>query len=142
MEPVIYRIKVPLEKIDEKFMHIQELIDAKRNFLLEKQKKLKFITKQNHFLEEVKNDYSKYYGYIAEQKQNQIKALQLLENYISDLTKSGSLTKHNIEDAKEEQKKILREMKQIKSSLDIIINDTDYVNSTLIQKRQNNTNLI
>ena len=60
MEPVIYRIKVPLEKNDEKFMHIQELIDTKRNFLLEKQKKLRFITKQNHFLEEVKNDYSKY----------------------------------------------------------------------------------
>lgn len=142
MEPVIYRIKVPLEKNDEKFMHIQELIDAKRNFLLEKQKKLRFITKQNHFLEEVKNDYSKYYGYVAEQKQNQIKALQLLENYISDLTKSGSLTRHNIEDAKEEQRKILREMKQIKSSLDSIINDTDYVNSTLLQKTQNNTNLI
>ena len=142
MEPVIYRIKVPLEKNDEKFMHIQELIDTKRNFLLEKQKKLRFITKQNHFLEEVKNDYSKYYGYVAEQKQNQIKALQLLENYISDLTKSGSLTRHNIEDAKEEQRKILREMKQIKSSLDSIINDTDYVNSTLIQKTQNNTNLI
>ena len=142
MEPVIYRIKVPLEKNDEKFMHIQELIDTKRNFLLEKQKKLRFITKQNHFLEEVKNDYSKYYGYVAEQKQNQIKALQLLENYISDLTKSGSLTRHNIEDAKEEQRKILREMKQIKRSLDSIINDTDYVNSTLIQKTQNNTNLI
>ena len=142
MVPVIYRIKVPLENTDEKFMHIQELIDAKRNFLLEKQKKLRFITKQNHFLEEVKNDYSKYYGYVAEQKQNQIKALQLLENYISDLTKSGSLTRHNIEDAKEEQRKILREMKQIKSSLDSIINDTDYVNSTLIQKTQNNTNLI
>ena len=142
MEPVIYRIKVPLEKNDEKFMHIQELIDAKRNFLLEKQKKLRFITKQNRFLAEVKNDYSKYYGYLAEQKQNQIKALQLLENYINDLTTSGSLTRHNTEDAKEEQKKILREMKQIKSSLDSIIDDTDYVNSTLIQKTTTNTNLI
>jgi len=142
MEPIIYRIKAPLEKNDEKFIHIQDLIDAKRIFLLEKQKKLRFITKQNRFLEEVKNDYSKYYGYVAEQKQNQIRALQLLENYISDLTKSGSLTRHNIEDAKEEQKKILREMKQLKSTLDSLINDTDYVNSTLIQKTQNNTNLI
>ena len=142
MVPVIYRIKVPLENTDEKFMHIQELIDSKINFLLEKQKKLIFITKKNRFLAEVKNDYSKYYGYLAEQKQNQIKALQLLENYINDLTTSGSLTRHNIEDAKEEQKKILREMKQIKSSLDSIIDDTDYVNSTLIQKTTNNTNLI
>jgi hypothetical protein len=140
MESVIYRVKMPLEKYDENFIQIQDLIEAKRNFLLAKQKKLRFISKQNRFLDEVRKDYSKYYGYVAEQKQNQIKALQLLENYIEDLTKSGNLTKHNIEDAKEEQKKILREIKQIKNTLDSIVDDTDYVNSTLIQKTINNAN--
>jgi hypothetical protein len=134
MEPVIYRIKVPLEKKDQEFMHIQDLIEAKRNVLLEKQKKLRFISKQNLFLEEVQKDYLKYYEYINEQKQNQIEALELLGNYISDLTKSGKLTKHNIEDAKEEQKKILKEIKHIKSGLDSIINDTDFANNSLKQK--------
>ena len=127
MEPIIYRIQLPLEQQDDQFMHIQELIEAKRNFLFQKQKKLKIITRQNHFLEEVHQDYSKYYNFILKQKNDQIQALQLLDNYIHDLTKSGQLTKHNIEDSKEEQRKILREIKQIKGGLDSIINDTDNI---------------
>jgi hypothetical protein len=97
--------------------------------LLQKQKKLKIISKQNLFLEEVQNDYSKYYRYISEQKQNQIKALHLLQNYISDLTKSGELTKYNINDAKEEQRKILKEIKVIKHGLDSMINDMNDMNN-------------
>ena len=105
-------------------MHIQELIDAKKKFLINKQKKLKFITKQNKFLDAVKSDYQKYYGYIIQQKREQITALEVLDQYINDLTLSGKLTKHNIEDAKEEQSKILSELNSIKGSLDSIIDDT------------------
>ena len=62
----------PLVKRDQEFTQIQNLIDVKKRFLIEKQKKLRFITKQNCFLEEVKNDYNKYYGYISKQKEEQI----------------------------------------------------------------------
>ncbi len=122
--PYQNRIIIPIREQDEKFIQIQELIDAKRNFLINKQKKLTFITKQNKFLEEVKNDYQKYYGYIVQQKRDQIRALEVLDQYIKDLTLSGKLTKNNIEDAKEEQRKILREVNSIKGSLDSIIDDT------------------
>lgn len=122
--PYQNRILIPIREQDEKFIQIQELIEAKRNFLINKQKKLTFITKQNKFLEEVKNDYHKYYGYIVQQKKDQIRALEVLDQYIKDLTLSGKLTKNNIEDAKEEQRKILREVNSIKGSLDSIIDDT------------------
>jgi hypothetical protein len=56
---------------------------------------------------------------------DQIRALEILDEYIKDLTLSGKLTKHNIEDAKEEQVKILTEVKSIKNSLDSIINNTE-----------------
>jgi hypothetical protein len=114
----------PIRENDERFIQIQGLIEAKRNMLLEKQKKLHFITKQNHFLDVIRNDYQKYYGYINQQKMDQIRALEVLDEYIKDLTLSGKLTKHNIEDAKEEQNKILREVNSIKKNLDSIINDT------------------
>ena len=39
MEPVIYHVRVPLRVKDDRFMHIQEVIDAKRNLLLKKQKR-------------------------------------------------------------------------------------------------------
>ena len=119
------RIMIPIRENDERFTHLQELIEAKRNMLVDKQKKLRLIAKQNRFLDAVKNDYEKFSGYITQQKKDQITALEVLDNYIKDLTISGKLTKHNIEDAKEEQAKILRELNSIKESLDSIIGNTE-----------------
>jgi hypothetical protein len=122
--PFQTKIIIPLREKDEQFMKIQELIQLKRNLLYDKQKNLRKISKQNYFLGSVKEDYLKYFNYINQQKIDQIKALELLNEYINDLTYSGKLTKNNIEDAKEEQKKILREVKYIKTSIDGIINNT------------------
>jgi hypothetical protein len=83
------------------------------------------MEKQNEFLKEVKNDYSKYYNYILKQKQEQMEALDILKQYVNDLTVSGSLSKQNIKDAKLEQKRILKEMKYIKTELDDLIEKTN-----------------
>jgi hypothetical protein len=124
MIPYQVRIVVPIKERDNQFLQLQEVIEAKKQMLIDKQKKLRFITKQNRFLEAVRNDYQNYYSYFEQQKRDQIKALELLDEYIKDLTVSGRLTKHNIEDAKAEQFKILREVKSIKNSLDALINDS------------------
>ncbi len=60
----------------------------------------------------------------------------MLDEYIKDLTLSGKLTKHNIEDAKEEQFKILNEVKSIKESLDSIIDNTKDFDYILNKKKQ------
>ena len=125
--PFQTKIIMPLKERDEQFMKIQELIQCKRNFLYNKQKNLKKISKQNQFLELVKEDYSKYFNYINQQKIDQIKALKLLNEYINDLTYSGKLTKNNIEDAKQEQNKILREVDRI----DDIIKNTKNIKLSL-----------
>lgn len=123
--PYEAKLIIPIKENDDRFIQIEQQINAKRDMLINKQKKLRFITKQNKFLNAVKSDYQKFYDYIIQQKQDQIKALKLLDEYIKDLTLSGKLTKHNIEDAKEEQMKILSEVSSIKESLDEIINDTE-----------------
>jgi chromosome segregation ATPase len=110
---------------DVQFILIQKQLDAKRKLLLNKQQKLKRVLKQNTFLIDVKNDYAEYYSYIINQKKQQLNALEILNRYIDDLTQSGSLTEKNIEDAKYEQKKILKELKSIKSNLDELINFTE-----------------
>jgi hypothetical protein len=133
--PFEAQIIIPIRERDEQFIKIQELIDMKRNFLINKQKKLRFISKQNRFLEAVKNDYAKYNNYITQQKKDQIRALEALDEYIKDLTLSGKLTKHNIEDAKEEQTRILNEVKSIKESLDSIIDNTEDVQNILHKKK-------
>lgn len=116
---------------DEQVLKIEEIIEAKRNMLIEKQKKLRFISKQNIFLDAVKDDYTKYNNYIIKQKQDQMKALQVLNYYINDLTRTGNLTKQNIEDSKYEQRKIVHEIRSLQKNLDKIISDTNNINHNL-----------
>jgi len=131
MEYTIVPANMTLKQKDERLLHIEEIIEAKKRMLLEKQKKFRFIAKQNHFLSTVKNDYVTYYNYIVQQKQEQIMALEILNSYIKELTNQGHLSKHNIEDAKFEQEKILKEVNSIKKGLESIIKDTQYINSKL-----------
>ena len=119
---------------DEQLIHLEQLIESKRRMLLEKQKKLRLVSKQNEFLDVVRQDYAKYFDYIIKQKQDQMKALNLLNDYIYDLTRSGNLTKHNISDAKHEQRRIMNEMKSIQNNLDEIILNTRDVHHTLKNK--------
>jgi len=122
--PCHAKVVIPVKENDERFIRIQEIIEAKQNMLFEKQKKLRFISRQNQFLEVVKDDYANIYGYVIQQKRDQIKALEVLDEYMKQLTIYGKLTKHNIEDAKQEQSKILKELDLIKGNLDSIITDT------------------
>ena len=125
---------IHLENRDQQLLQIENLIDAKRKMLINKQKNFKNLTKQNEFLNEVKQDYNKYYGYIVKQKEDQMSALTMLNSYIKDLTVSGNLSKNNIEDAKNEQHKILTEINSIKKGIDDIIKETGNINSEVKPK--------
>lgn len=110
-----------LKERDAQFLQLQELIEQKKRFLLENQKKLKQISKQNEFLEHIKDDYFKYNDYVVKQKNDQMNALELLNEYIHDLSNSGELSEQNIKDSKHEQRKIMKEIKHIRGSLDSLI---------------------
>jgi DNA repair exonuclease SbcCD ATPase subunit len=125
---------IHLENRDQQLLQIENLIDAKRKMLINKQKNFKNLTKQNEFLNEVKQDYNKYYGYIVKQKEDQMSALTMLNGYIKDLTVSGNLSKNNIEDAKNEQNKILTEINSIKKGIDDIIKETGNINTEVKPK--------
>jgi hypothetical protein len=130
---IILPVQMDLASKDQQFIQLQQLIDLKRKMLLDKQIKYKKIVKQNHFLEEIKSDYSSYSNYIMKQKQEQIQALEILQNYVRDLSVSGKLSKQNVKDAKYEQKKIIKELKSIKYNLDEVIqNNNDIVNNNNI----------
>ena len=120
---------------DDEFLQLHMVIETKRNMLLNKQKMIQRIAKQNVFLEQVKNDYMNYNNYIVKQKQDQMQALGLLNTYIKDLSTSGLLSENNIKDAKEEQNKIKRELKSIKHGLDKLMNDSNDINNSLEGKK-------
>ena len=139
---IILPIQMDLASKDKQFIELQQLIELKRKMLLDKQIKYKKISKQNHFLEEIKNDYSNYSNYIMKQKQEQIQALEILHNYVKDLTISGNLSKQNVKDAKYEQKKIIKELKSIKRNLDEVIQDDGniHINNDIVDDDSDSNN--
>ena len=133
---LITTVKRPMEIKDEEYVILQNIIDEKRKMLLKKQRQVVRLAKVNSFLRDLKDDYLKYNNYIVKQKQDQITALQLLNNYLEDLNKSGQLSEHNIQDAKIEQNKIVKELKSIKHGLDKIMNDSSEINNSLVAERK------
>ena len=116
---------------DQQFIYIQQLIDEKRNMLLEKQKHLQKEARQNEFLEMVKRDYAKYNDYIVQQKREQIQAFEILKKYVDDLNATNKLSKYNMMDAKVEQQKIMAEIESIRKGLAEITKNTDKLDTLI-----------
>ena len=121
-------IRVVFKNNDEKLLKIDELIEAKRQMLQDKQKTIGKIAKQNKFLEDVKNDYSNYNNIITKQKHEQIQALELIHKYINDLKSTEQISTQNIEDSKNDQSKIMNEIQSIKQNLEGIVNSNNSSN--------------
>lgn len=118
------QILIPIGQLpskDNQFQLLQEMIEVKRDSLIKKQKTLNFLSKENTFLNGIRDDYSKYNKHIVQQKEDQMAALKILNKYIQDLSVTGELSKQNIEDARSEQQKILEEIDTIKNNLNAIV---------------------
>lgn len=88
---------------------------------MEKQKYLKKTSGDNIFLKNVNNDYQKYYDFIIKQKEDQLKTLNFLNDYIKNIMVSSKLTERDILETNKEQKRVLTEIKNIRKSLEEII---------------------
>lgn len=112
---------IDLAKRDQYLLKIDDEIELRRNFLLEKQKKLEKLSRQNRFLETIKDDYENYHNYIVEQKEGQIRAMNSIKQYVEDLIVSGKLTDQDIRQAKDDQREITSEVKKIREKINEII---------------------
>ena len=110
--------QLPLAERDMRLMQIEQEIMSKKNLLVKKKKELDKKNKQNKFLDDVKQDYSKYYNYVLKEKQQQYDALNLLNEYINDLVKTEHLVDTQLRTAKHDQKDILKEIGKVKAELD------------------------
>jgi uncharacterized protein (DUF3084 family) len=117
-------LELTLPEQDVYLVEIEKQIAQKRNFLLQRSRQLEMSAKENSFLNKVKEDYQKYHQFILKQKQDQIQAMQLLDQYLNDLMLSGKLTQHDILQSKKDQQDILSEIDKIKKDLDGIILST------------------
>jgi hypothetical protein len=117
--------QMPLAKRDEILERMERQIEEKRHLLINKNKQLDKLTHENEFLGQVKRDYETYNSYIVEQKQKQMRAFYMLNQYLDDIIISGKLTDKDIEKTRRDQKMILREIDVVKQNLDEIVGSND-----------------
>jgi len=118
----VKNMEIDLAKRDKKLANIEAQMYAKRFLLIQKRRALANAVKQNNFLEEVKKDYDAYHKHIVEQRQEQIDAMEYINNYITEISNEGNLSDEKINETKIQQEWILSELRKIKSDLDEIIN--------------------
>ena len=118
-DPQEYQLSLAVR--DKYLQQIEQQIAAKRKMLIDKRNYLERTLKENAFLEGVKKDYQKYRDYVVKEKQDQLRAMNVLKQYTEDLVTSTHLTEANIKETKRDQKDILREMEKIKMELEEIM---------------------
>ena len=114
-------MSLPLAERDLHLLQIEQEIRNKKKLLVKKKKDLDKKHKLNHYLSGVKEDYSKYYDYILNEKQQQRDALMLLKEYINDLIKTEHLVDDQLRTAKHDKKDIIQEIDKVKAELDELI---------------------
>jgi hypothetical protein len=114
-------MKVHLAERDLHLLQIETEIKNKKRLLIKKKKDLDKKSKVNHYLSDVKKNYSKYYNHIVKEKQQQYNALLLLEEYMEDLMKTEKLVDDQLRVAKHDQKDIIREIDKVKDELNELI---------------------
>jgi hypothetical protein len=113
--------QIPLGERDLQLFQLEQEIKAKKELLLKKKSELTKKSKMNDFLTGVKEDYTKYYNYIVEEKQRQLGALTLLREYMNDLVKTEKNVDIQTKKAKYDQREIELELNKVKEELDILL---------------------
>lgn len=122
-----------LAQRDLYLVRIENEMQTKKKFLLEKYKLLGEMEEENEYLKLIRNDFRHYYDYVKKEKEDQIHAMNMLRNYIDELIVNGKLTDEDLENAQIEQQKILNEIDVIKEGLDEITeNDNPFTTNDII----------
>ena len=114
-------MKIHFAERDLQLLQIETEIKNKKRLLIKKKRDLDKKSKVNHYLSDVKKNYSKYYNHIVKEKKHQYNALLLLQEYMNDLIKTEKLVDDQLRVAKHDQKDIIREIDKVKDELDELI---------------------
>ena len=106
---------------DKNIKDLQSKLEERRQILLEQHRNLKKTTKENEFLEEVAQDYNKYYGFIQKQKEDQIAAFELINDYLEKIISDSKITETSLRTAKQEQSQIIERINSIRKELEDIM---------------------
>jgi hypothetical protein len=114
-------MRITLAQRDLYLLQIETEIKNRERLLIKKKKDLDKKNKVNHYLNDVKENYSKYYEYIINEKQQQHNALLLLKEYMDNLINTEHMLDEQLRIAKHDQRDIMKEIDRVKMELDELI---------------------
>ena len=120
-----------LAKRDQKIYQLKEELENRKKMLCLKRNQLKNNVKENIFLQEVVEDYDSYNKSIVNQKEKQIVFLKMIHSYIDNINNELKLTDQKLNQSKQEQRDILKEISFLKDDIDDLVeNNQSDINSS------------
>jgi len=120
-----------LAKRDQKIYQLKEELENRKKMLCLKRNQLKNNLKENIFLQEVVEDYDSYNKSIVNQKEKQIVFLKMIHSYIDNINNELKLTDQKLNQSKQEQRDILKEISFLKDDIDDLVeNNQPDINSS------------
>jgi len=110
---------------DHKIIQLKAELENRKKLLCMKRRQLKSNVRENHFLKDVVDDYDTYNKHIISQKEKQVVFLQMLNQYIDNINQDLSLTNNQLQNSKNEQREILKEITYLKNEIDDLVKTTD-----------------
>ena len=106
-----------LAKRDSKIAQLKQELENKRRYLLDKAKEVQGVSRENVFLVDVAKDYMSVLGPMRREKEAQIKALEELSSYISQVTSDINESEHLLDQSRQQQTELRREIESIQGQL-------------------------
>ena len=110
---------------DHKIYQMKAELENRKKMLCAKRKQLADSARENTFLKGVADDYDTYNKHIISQKEQQILFLNMLNQYIDNITNDLQLTDTKLKESKHEQREITKEITYLKNELDDLVEKTD-----------------
>lgn len=106
-----------LAKRDSKIAQLKQELENKRRYLLDKAKEVQGVSRENVFLVDVAKDYMSVLGHMRREKEAQIKALEELSSYISQVTSDINESEYLLYQSRQQQTELRREIESIQGQL-------------------------
>jgi len=109
--------ELTLANRDLYLVQIEQQLNDKQQFLLDKYKESKQLEEDNEYLRMIRNDYKHYYDYMVAQKKEQVTAMHFLNEYLDKMAETSGISDDDLERMRNDQRKILDEIQVIKSGI-------------------------
>jgi methyl-accepting chemotaxis protein len=106
-----------LAKRDSSIAQMKQELENRRKYLVNKAKEVHEVSRENLFLVDVAKDYMSVLGPMRREKEAQIKALEELSSYISQVTSDINESEHLLDQSRQQQTELRREIESIQGQL-------------------------